>query len=39
MLERAGELLEMGCCGAADQLLEFVPEADAEALLREFFPE
>lgn len=39
MLDRAWELLDCGEAEAADALLEFVPEADAEALLREFFPE
>lgn len=39
MLDRAWELLDAGEAEAADALLEFVPEAEAEALLREFFDE
>lgn len=39
MLDRAWELLDCGEAEATDALLEFVPEADAERLLRDFFPE
>jgi hypothetical protein len=37
MLDRAWELLDAGEAEAADALLEFVPEAEADALLEEFF--
>lgn len=37
MLGRAWDLLEGANPEAADALLEFVPEADAEALLRAYF--
>lgn len=37
MLDRAWALLDAGEAEAADALLEFVPEADATALLDEFF--
>lgn len=39
MLDRAWELLDAGRAEAADALLEFVPEAQATALINEFFPE
>lgn len=37
MLDRAWELLEAGEAEAADALLEFVPEAEADKLLNEYF--
>jgi hypothetical protein len=37
MLDRAWALLDASECEAADALLEFVPEDQAEALLKEFF--
>lgn len=39
LLARAEELLDMGHAGAADQLLEFVPEADADAFNARYFGE
>jgi hypothetical protein len=39
MLDRAWALLDAGECEAADALLEFLPKAQAEALLNEFFKE
>ncbi len=37
MIDRAWDLLDAGYPGASDQLLEFVPEADAEAMHAEYF--
>ena len=37
MLDRAWELLDVGECEAADALLEFLPEQDADKLLDELF--
>lgn len=37
LIERARELLDSGYPGAADQLLEFVPEADADRFLDAYF--
>lgn len=39
MIDRARELLDDGYPGAADQLLEFVPETEAERFLRDYFGE
>ncbi len=39
MIERARQLLDAGQCEACDELLEFVPEADASAMLNEYFQE
>jgi hypothetical protein len=39
IVDRAWKLLDEGQCEACDALLEFVPEADAEAMLSEYFKE
>lgn len=39
LCDRAWALLEMGEADAADELLDFVPAARADALLNQFFPE
>ncbi|GEP09884.1 hypothetical protein [Methylobacterium gnaphalii] len=39
MLAQAWRLLDAGQGEAADAILEFLPEAETDKLLREFFPE
>lgn len=39
MLEQAWKLLDASQGEACDALLEFLPEADQDGLLREFFPD
>lgn len=39
VINRAWELLDIGACDACDALLEFVPSADAEKMLSEYFAE
>ena len=39
MIERAWQLLDAGLPDACDALLEFVPEADATAMLDKYFKE
>ncbi len=39
MVDRAWTLLNIGQCEACDALLEFIPEVDAEAMLKKYFPD